>query len=321
MRTRWTLGFVVGLTIAGSSCGGAKDSVTPKVAGGLTADQIDADPLALLPGSAVILAGVDAQAFYKSGSVGAQLSGLAEKLAPIGDEAGFSPSRDVDRVTLGVYALEGADVAAVVSGRFDQAKIDQAASNHTPTKSGGPVTASQYAGRTLYTVSNIGFTVITAHTAIAGTETGIRRTLDRIQDGHLKRDIAPWMITTIETKDAETTLAADLSGLAVTAVQGIPLPWLQGLKMVRVLGDFRDPGLNVAGTLTYADAASAQAGASGVKQIGTLVNAASVFGWMPQLKNLSVNAVDTNVECKFAVDDQGLRSLLSQASQWVPAGN
>src|SRR5215472_63651 len=151
----WAKPVVVAAAIALFGCGGSKDSVTAKDPSGLTPEQIDADPLALLPGSAVVLAVVDARAFYKSSSVGPQVALVAEKLVPIGDEAGFSPSRDVDRVTLAAYALSGADVAAVVGGRFDGAKIDLAAQNHTPTKGGGTIVASQYAGRTLYTVSGI----------------------------------------------------------------------------------------------------------------------------------------------------------------------
>src|SRR5215472_18953096 len=149
------IALLVSLTAFAFGCGGGKDSVTAKDPSGLTSEQIDADPLALLPGSAVVLAVVDARAFYKSSSVGPQVALIAEKLVPIGDEAGFSPSRDVDRVTVAAYALSGADVAAVVGGRFDTAKIDLAAQNHTPTKGGGTITVSQYAGRTLYTVSGI----------------------------------------------------------------------------------------------------------------------------------------------------------------------
>jgi hypothetical protein len=317
MRVAWALCLSLFLSVVG--CGGSKDSVTPHTPGDLSADQIDADPLALLPGSAIVLAILDAKTFFQSGAVGAQVALIAQKLMPIGDEAGFSPSRDVDRVTIGAYALQGADVAAVITGRFDQSKIDLAAQNHTPTKSGGAIVASSYAGRTLYTVNNVGFTVLTPHTALAGTETGIRRTLDRIHDGHLGRDMPSWMIDTVQTKDAALAIATDLSSHEVqsAAVAGLPLPWLQGVKMVRIIGDFHDPGLNIAGTITYADAQTAQAGAQGIRQAGGVANLLSITGIVPQLRNLDVTVDGSNVQCKFAVDDQALRNLLTQVPSWI----
>ncbi len=320
MRLAWAIGFAVGIALG--ACGGSKDSVTPHGPSDLTPEQIDSDALALLPGSAVVLAVADARAFYQSGNVGSQIAQISEKLVPLGDEAGFSASRDVDKVTLAAYSMQGADVAAVVGGRFDTDKIDLAARNHTPTKSGGSIVSSQYAGRTLYTVSNVGFSVLTPHTALAGTEAGIRRALDRIQAGKASRDLPPWMIATVESKGAEVAVAVDLTNAAVQSATaaGMPLAWMQGLRMARILGDFHDPGMNVAGTLTYGDAQQAQSGAQLVKQAGGIANLLAVTGLVPQLRNLDVTVDGTNVECKFAVDDQAMRNLLAQVPQWIGSG-
>ena len=76
MRLRHLLAFVlVGLVAA---CGGGnKDSVTPKTAEGDRS--IDADPIALLPSSATMLARIDAKQMFESGSVGGQLASMAER--------------------------------------------------------------------------------------------------------------------------------------------------------------------------------------------------------------------------------------------------
>ena len=116
-------------------------------------------------------------------------------------EAGFQASRDVDRVTFASYSYQGIDVAAIVIGRFDSAKIKLVASAQTPTKGGGTLVVSQYAGRDVYTVNNVGFTLLSDTRAIVGTEQGIRRVLERIKDKRVKRDIAPWMISTLETPE------------------------------------------------------------------------------------------------------------------------
>ena len=94
------------------------------------------DALALLPGNAIAAGTVDARAFFGSQTFGADLAKLVEKYVPIGAEAGFQASRDVDRVTFASYSYQGIDVAAIVIGRFDSAKIKQVAASQTPTKGG-----------------------------------------------------------------------------------------------------------------------------------------------------------------------------------------
>jgi hypothetical protein len=316
----------VGLLHCGGNAG--PHPVTP---GELSPDQIDADPLALLPGSAAVVATVDAHALYASASVGSQLTALSEKLIPIGDEAGFNASRDVDRVVVGTYAGDGLDVAAVLSGRFDEARMKQAAEAHTQTRAGGVVTESTYAGRRVYTVgdgepaqSTAGsppaayFSILTPKTALAGTQTGIRHALDRIHDGHPKRELAPWVQRTIDTPNAAATLCADFAQpLATAAIGSFSLSWVKGIDRVRVVAELEPPGAHIAGTITYADAPSAAAGASGIERAGALANLLSLTGLTPKLENLAVSAVDTNVEVAFSVDDQAMRNLLVLLSKYV----
>ncbi len=295
-----------------SACGGkapdAKDVTT-------VAPAIDADPLALLPGSPVALVNVDARAFYDSGSYGAQLAQLSEQLLPIGAESGFVASRDVDRATLGSYSTQGVDVAAVLRGRFDSAKIEQAAKSGTATKAGVPIVASQYAGRTLYTVSNVGFVVLTDKCVVVGTDAAIRRTLDRIQDNRVKRDLAPWVIETVETAGAELAIAVDLANqpIANASVGALPLKWIHGLKAARIIGNFQAPGMNIGGSLTYADAAQATEGASGLKSLIQIVNMVALTGVAPKVQNFKADVALTDVQYSFAFDDQSLRNFLANA--------
>ena len=315
---RLALWVGLALTFAGTGCGGGAaeggPATTPR---GLTAAQIDADPLALLPASAVIVATVDARAFYTSGSLGAELAALEEQVVPIGEEAGFRASRDVDRVVLGTYATEGLDVAAVVSGRFDEAKIKQAADAHTQTRGGGVIAASQYAGRSVYTVNNVGFCVLTAKTALAGTETGIRRALERIHDGAVKREFPSWAQETLDTPNAAATLAADLEDPTTSALFASVPAWAKAAKAVRAVADFKPPGMHVAGTLTYADAQGAAAGAGGMQQLGTMANLLALTGVVPRLQDLAIGTTGLNVTCSFSLDDSAMKSLLSTLRKWV----
>jgi len=293
--------FVVG-------CGGKQKGAEEAVA---QANPLE-DPYAVLPPSVVVLANVDAKTFFASGALGAEGARVLEKLLPIGEEAGFVASRDLDRVTIATYSTQGADVASVLKGRFDTMKLEQMATNGTPTRLGAPVVRSSYGGRTLYTVSNTGFTVLTPNTVLAGTETAMRRALDRIAAGRVQRDFAPWVLQVVETPGAPIAIAGDLANqpVASAAVGALPLPWLRNLKAVRVLGSFEAPGLRWAGTLTYADEASAQAGANGVRGLGPLVSVLAVTGVVPRLQDLTADAVGTDVQFKFAVDEQSMTTFL-----------
>lgn len=275
------------------------------------------DALALLPGSAIAVGTVDARAFFGSQTFGADLAKLVEKYMPIGQEAGFSASRDVDRVTFASYSYQGFDVAAVVIGTFDEAKIKQVAAQHTPTKGGGQLVSSQYAGRDVYTVSNVGFTVLSDKRAIVGTEAGIRRVLDRIKDNRVKRDITPWMIQTVETSGAAAAVAIDLATQPMPAevARQVPVGFIQTLKAARVVASFKDNGTQLAAALTYPDEQSAQTQAEAVKQAAGMSRWLSLIGI--RVQNVDVKTDKSDVDVTLAVDDQSLRQVLATVPQWM----
>ncbi len=254
---RW-LGFslLVSSTVALGGCPG-KDNTEVKTP---TGEPGMDDALALLPGSALAAGTVDARAFFGSPTFGAELAKLVEKYVPIGAEAGFQASRDVDRITFGSYSYQGIDVAAIVIGRFDSAKIKLVASAQTPTKNGGTLVASQYAGRDVYTVNNVGFTLLSDTRAIVGTEQGIRRVLERIKDRRVKRDIASWMIATLETPGAAFAAAGDFASQPIPAemTRQMAPALVTNLKAARLVGTFKD-GVQLAGSITYGEPAAAEA--------------------------------------------------------------
>jgi hypothetical protein len=326
-KLAWRARYLAAIALAGAlacagstGCGGAKDSLKANAPSGeLTADQIDADAIALLPESAVAVASVDAHAFFTSQTFGADLATLVERHLPIGEEAGFKASRDVDRVVAGTYSTQGADVVAVLVGRFDAEKIAKVAADKVKTNNGSVLVESEYAGRKVYTVANVGFCVLTAKTALVGSESALRRALDRVKGGSLKRDVTPWMLDTIQTPDAEAAFAADFATqpVASATVGSLKLPWTSGIKAARVLADFKPPGLHVAGTLSYTDAAGANQGADGLKGVARIASLVAITGAVPKLQDLSIKTADADVQLSFAVDDAGLRKLMAALPQYM----
>ncbi len=314
---------IVALALAAGACGGgaaqnAEVAKAPSAA--LSMDTIDKDPLVLLPSGPLAVATVDAKALYASQSFGAQAAKLAEMYFPLGADAGFSPSKDLDRVTIGSYSLQGVDVLAVLSGRFDVDKIALAAKNHTQTKA-GVVVQSTYAGHDVYTVANVGVTVLSPHTALAGTEGAIRRALDRLKDGRVKRDVHPWMLETIETAGAAFALAADFKDqpLSGVSVSGFRLAAAEGLAAARAVGTFQSPGVQVAGSLTYKDADHAKSAVPAIKQLIAIANAtAGLTGVFPQIQSPTLAVKDSDVQITFGVDETSLENFLTKLPQIQP---
>jgi hypothetical protein len=280
----------------------------------VTGDQLEKDPLALFPSGALGMFSIDAKAFYASQSAGPTAAQLAEKYFPIGSECGFSASKDLDRVTGGFYSMQGADVLATLAGRFDDAKIAAAAQAKTQLHTGGVIVASQYANRTMYTVADAGFTVLTPHLVLAGTKTTIKRALERIADKKLTHDAPAWMLQTLATPNAAAALAVDTKGMPLTGLTGgFPLKGTDGMTAVRLLANFQAPGMHVAGAATYVDEAHAKTGAEGLKSLSSstaftvLTSALGVT-----LKDVVITPAQSDAQISFAVDDTSLKNLFAK---------
>jgi len=295
-----------------ASCGGAKPAAVaapPKV-------DLDADPLALLPPSAIVVANVDAKALFGAEAIGPQIVELADKLVPLGADSGFDAKRDVDRILVASYTRDGKDVAAVVSGRFDEAKLAAA----TKAKNGAPITKASYAGMDTYGVGQGIYAVLTGKTVVAGNPEAVHRVLDLVHDGKTGRTMPAWVADTLKTPGAEIAAAGDFSGQPLTAVAigMVKLPWIAGTKEVRLLADVKPPGLDVTATLTYPTGEQASAAADGVKGLGTMLNLLGPLIGGMSVHDLAVEAKGADMQCKFAVDEKTLQKLLSMAPHAVP---
>jgi hypothetical protein len=327
------LGAVALAPIAACGGGGGATQPQPTLASAsaststTAAAQVDyeKDPLALFPGGALAMFTLDLRAFYASPSAGPAAAQLAEKYFPIGAEANFSASRDLDRVTGGVYAMQGADALAVLIGRFDEAKINQLAQNRTQTHAGGIVAAQQYANRTLFTVADFGFTIVTPHLVLAGTKTTIKRALDRMRDSAAtgaKHDAPKWMLDTLATVGAAGALAVDTKTVPLAQMTGgFPLKGTDGMTALRLLGNFQAPGMHVAGAATYVDEAHAKAGADGLKSLMTstaFTVLSSALGL--SIQNPNVVAAQSDAQISFTVDDASIRGLLARLPSAIGGG-
>jgi len=273
-----------------------------------------------LPSSAIAVLVVDAKPLFAS-QFGTKLLELSKKRVPLPPSAGFDPGRDLQKVYLGTYSMSGVDVSGVAVGTFDKAKIEAAADGTQQTPLGVPVTKSKYAGRTLYTAGNVGFTVLTSRTALFGNDTGIRRALDRIKEGRAKRQLTASMEKLLTTQTAPLVFVADLATHPLPNSTRRELPFLNGVETASVIGNFQDPGVNLAGTLAYGSDADAQKGAEGLlsarQMLETYGPVLAVLGIPQPVKQLEATPKGKNTEFKIGVDAAAVAVLLDRADEFL----
>jgi hypothetical protein len=141
--------------------------------------------------------------------------------------------------------------------------------------------------------------------------------LERIHDKHVKRDITPWMIQTVETQGAAASVAADFATqpMPQAVLAQIPAPNAKDLRAARIVATF-DNGVKLAAALTFADETTAQAASQTVKQAGQYSKWLAIIG--VKVQNFDVAVAKSDVQVTIGVDDQSLRALLAQSSQFLP---
>jgi hypothetical protein len=281
----------------------------------VSAADIDADPVALLPGGAIGVARVDAPALFQS-QFGQHLLAIVSSRIPLPPSAGFDPSRDLSTLYIGMYSMQGADVAIVATGAFHPDAIERAADGTTMTPLGAPLVKTTYAKRALYVSRNVGFSVLTEHTVLLGDETGIRRSLDRLAEGRAHHDVPKSMDNVLATQNASIAAAFDFAGQPLAGALVQQLPFLRGVKTARVLGNFQPPGMNFAGSLAYPDADTASQGAQALLQVNQMLRSYSFFmqlaGIGNPIENLQAQPNGNDTDFVVAIDSRAIEWVLNQ---------
>lgn len=273
---------------------------------------LDQRPLDILPDQPLLVSHVRVDAIFASG-LASSMGQLLRNLVPVGDAAGFVPERDVHHLYGGTYAMQGADFVAVIQGSFNPSAIESAAA----TPSTGPaLVATSYGPFVMHTRDNIGFAVLTPNTLVAGNETALRRTLDRLRFGDIDAVLPQWIRDLIgpQRQDAALVAAGDIGRQGVVGAASGRLPFVQGLRTIRLLGNFLAPGLNLVGSLSYGDESEAQRGAAGLghaQQLAYFASLFSTFGLGGQMPPLEATSQGTNVAFATKIDSAAATMMMN----------
>jgi hypothetical protein len=264
---------------------------------------------------------LDTQQLFAS-QFGNKLLGMAERSAPVPPSAGYEPRRDLQRLYVGVYSMQGVDLAGVATGTFDREKIEKAADGVQTTPLGAALVKTTYAGRALYTSRDVGFSIVTRHTALFGNQTGMRRALDRIKEGRVERQVPPWLQKMLELPNAPVIIGLDLRAHPIPDATREQLKFLDGLETAGVLGNFEHPGLNLAGTLSYSSPEGSQRGAQNLvalrQQLQSYSFLMALVGLSQPLKRLDAQPKGKEVAFVTEVDGRAVSQLLDMADKLLP---
>lgn len=333
------------LSLGSVGCGKKTEPSSPATASKSPA----LDIYTLFPAAAVGLGKLDVNALFHSGKTGETLGHLIASYSPLGPESGFSIEANVDRLTCATYQLQTADVLCVAEGRFDQTKLDRAVDELEAHAKADPALAGKapdvvrtpYAGRTLITAANVGFTLLDSTHMLAGTENAMRRALDRLRDGNTPaRELPKLLEQRVVSAKADLAVAVSLEGVPLGRISFgfVKVRLLQGLREVYGTGSFKkrfvDPAPEAKPTendrgkrmesetdvtlithLVYADEGRAAASKEEAADLLGFAKVGASLGISPRLGRQEVWAEGNETVVALGFRDDNLASWLEKAPE------
>jgi hypothetical protein len=262
------------LVLLASGCASQKEEIVMARQGRqATAEQIDQERWGLFPAGAVVWAEADVTALAKA-EYGHLLLDAVQQQLPVSGSTGFELAQQVKRIRLGVYASQAGDLAAVFEGQFDARAIQAGIAEAPRTLRGEPIEHLRFAGFDVARAGNFSMALLTPHTMAVGTEVGVRRMLERVEEGRVRRALPNWFEALLANDKASLWLGVDLDAQPVPATLRTRLNFLANLRGARIVGRF-EPGLSLAGSLSYDSAESAHQALTNVNnQVSELNRAA-----------------------------------------------
>jgi hypothetical protein len=121
------------------------------------------------------------------------------------------------------------------------------------------------------------------------------------------------MLELVNTPNAAFALAGDISGQNAVDAATQKMPFLVGLQKIRTIGNFQPPGMNFAGSFTYADATTAASGATqlaDLQKLAGFMSLLSSLGLIGPVPTMQIAQRTNDVAFAVPVDTSFARFLL-----------
>ncbi len=282
--------------------------------------EIDRDAFRLLPPGGVVWLSAEAPALFQA-EFGEDVSRFLVEALPFAKGAGIVPEKDVEHVIGAMYATVGSDVVFVCKGQFDKEATATEIEEDPTSVMEKPIVSVEYSGSRMYVVEQVAMAVLTDQTMVFGTQLGVRRVLERVEEGRLKRELPPWYDALLSDSSSQFKLGIDLDSQPIPATLGEKVAFMNGLRAARILGNFRAPGLNLAGTLTYQTPQNAESGAETLSQVREHLERYELLlrtlGISQPIRRMKAQATGKDVQVVAAIDGENISKLLQNGTLWA----
>jgi hypothetical protein len=300
-------------------CASTRETIVVTGEGRKASDvEVDRDAFRLLPPGAVVWFRADAPLLFES-SLGPEVVTFMKESLPFASGAAISPKDDIELVVGAMYATVGSDVVLICKGDFQKEATAKAISERPVSVSNQPIVSIRYSGAEMYVVDQVAMSILTDRTMVFGSQLGVRRVLERVEEDRLDRNIPPWFEALLADEASAVQVGIDLDAQPIPATLGEKVTFMKGLRAARILGNFKNPGLNLAGTLTYKtpqEATQAAETLSGLKEeldrYELLIRA---LGISQPLRRVQAEATDKDTQVTLAIEGAALSKMLENSSQ------
>jgi hypothetical protein len=132
------------------------------------------------------------------------------------------------------------------------------------------------------------------------------------------------MTDLLATPNAPLVVGGDLTSNPVPAAARDELSFTEGLETIALVGNFGDPGINLAGTLSYGDAPAAERGAQNLVAVRSSLDRYAPFlalvGIPQPIRKLDAQPKEKTVAFVSAVDGAAVAVLLDKAQELMTTG-
>ncbi len=308
--------FVWACVLALAACSAPKEIVVVTAAGQKAIfDEVDRSPWALLPGGAVAWLHLTMSELQKA-EYGPTLIQIFEERFQFAEDADVHWASDVDSISGAAYATVSLDWLLIARGRFKKSQINSKTPPSSQSLSGLDVRERDYAGERMLTSGKVAFCVLTDQTIALGSETAVRRVIEKVVEGRLRSSIPSWFSELLGTEQNPLTLGLDLDSNPVPGVLKSQLAFTDGLRAARVVGNFEKPGLNLSGAMTYSKPVRAKQAAEYLKKQESQLRRYSLLLRMMQLpqpiQRLQAEATDKHLQLAIELKGDSLFILLQR---------
>lgn len=325
------IAFCCALLGLGSACASNREMIVVTGQGRRASEvEVDRDAFRLLPPGAVVWFRADAAALFGS-DMGEEVSRFMKEALPFASGASIDPQEDIEFVIGAMYATVGSDVVLICKGEFKKEATANAIASKPVSVMNKPIVSVQFSGAQMYVVDQVAMSILTDHTMVFGSQLGVRRVLERVEEARLERTIPGWFESLLEDKASTFQIGIDLDAQPIPATLGEKIGFMKGLRAARILGNFKDPGLNLAGTLTYKTPQEASGAAEELSNMKADLDRYDLLiralGITQPIVRIEAQSTDKDTQVVAALEGRSLSKILengaqvaagSEAGDWLP---